>query len=152
MIGLCGLSVFIGVLLVQGWSGPESFQYAMTRCCAVAVALFGGCFLSAYLVNVLRVKLLMQESDLSLSQQLAGYSMTVIFVLQIVIGLLPDFKVIALLLQFYIVYVVWEGCDHLLQVPEKERLRFTIISAILIIACPAAIEWIFNRLTTLLNY
>ena len=47
MIGLCGLSVFIGSLLTNGWGGPQSFQIAMTNCCAVAVALFGGYFLAA---------------------------------------------------------------------------------------------------------
>ena len=36
MIGLCGLSVFIGSLLTNGWGGPQSFQIAMTNCCAVA--------------------------------------------------------------------------------------------------------------------
>ena len=42
MIGLCGLSIFIGSLVAKGWGGPQSFQYAMTQCCAVAVSLFGG--------------------------------------------------------------------------------------------------------------
>ena len=51
MIGLCGLSVFIGSLLTNGWGGPQSFQIAMTNCCAVAVALFGGYFLAAYAIN-----------------------------------------------------------------------------------------------------
>ena len=60
MIGLCGLSVFIGSLLAKGWSGPESFQFAMTQCCAVAVSLFAGYFLAATLINELRVRLLKQ--------------------------------------------------------------------------------------------
>ena len=51
MIGLCGLSVFIGALWTNGWGGPQSFQLAMTQCCAVAVALFGGYFLAAYAIN-----------------------------------------------------------------------------------------------------
>ena len=37
------------------------------------------------------------------------------FLLQIVTGLLPDFRIIAWLLQFYIVYVVWEGAPILMQ-------------------------------------
>ena len=104
MIGLCGLSVFIGSLLAKGWGGPESFQYAMTQCCAVAVSLFGGYF-----------------------------------------------NIIGLLLQFYIVYVVWEGASTLMEVEEKDRLRFTIISSILLIACPMLIQFIFNKLTMVLN-
>ena len=151
MIGLCGLSVFIGSLLLKGWSGPESFQYAMTQCCAVAVSLFGGYFLAAYLINALRVRLFMQDDDINLTRQFAGYAMVVPFLLQIIIGVLPDFNIIAMLLQFYIVYVVWEGSRSLMEVEEKDRLRFTVISSILLIVCPAVIQLLFNRLTLLLN-
>ena len=151
MIGLCGLSVFIGSLLAKGWGGPESFQYAMTQCCAVAVSLFGGYFLAAYLINGLRVKMFMMDSDMPLTQQFAGYALVVLFLLQIIIGILPDFNIIGLLLQFYIVYVVWEGAFTLMEVEEKDRLRFTIISSILLIACPMLIQFIFNKLTMVLN-
>lgn len=151
MIGLCGLSVFIGSLLAKGWGGPESFQYAMTQCCAVAVSLFGGYFLAAYLINGMRVKMFMMDSDMPLTQQFAGYALVVLFLLQIIIGILPDFNIIGLLLQFYIVYVVWEGASTLMKVEEKDRLRFTIISSILLIACPMLIQLIFNKLTMVLN-
>lgn len=151
MIGLCGLSVFIGSLITMGWGGPQSFQFAMTQCCAVAVSLFGGYFLAAYLINELRVRLLKMNSDVPLAQQFAGYALVVLFLLKIIIGILPDIRIIALLLQFYIVYVVWEGSVRVMQVEEKDRLRFTIFSSILLIVCPAVIEWIFNRLTVVLN-
>nr|WP_302829142.1 Yip1 family protein [uncultured Bacteroides sp.] len=151
MIGLCGLSVFIGSLLVKGWDGPESFQYAMTQCCAVAVSLFGGYFLAAYLINGLRVRMFRMDNDMLLTQQFAGYALVVPFLLQIIIGVLPDFNIIALLLQFYIVYVVWEGSVVLMDVAEKDRLRFTILSSILLIACPAVIQFVFNKLTVVLN-
>ena len=62
-----------------------------------------------------------------------------------------DFAIIALLLQFYIVYVVWEGSAALMQIAEENRLRFTVISSVLLIACPVLIEWAFTRLTILLN-
>ncbi|MDY3790686.1 Yip1 family protein [Bacteroides fluxus] len=151
MIGLCGLSVFIGSLWTMGWGGPQSFQYAMTQCCAVAVSLFGGYFLAAYLINGVRVRMLMTDSDIPLTQQFAGYALVVLFVLKIIIGILPDFRIISWLLQFYIVYVVWEGSAKMMQVEEKDRLRFTILSSILLIACPTAIEWIFTKLTVMLN-
>ena len=132
MIGLCGLSVFIGSLMKMGWDGPQSFQYAMTQCCAVAVSLFGGYFLAAYLINGLRVRMFMLDSDIPLAQQFAGYALVVVFMLRIVIGILPDFGIMALLLQFYIVYVVWEGSKKVMQIAEKDRLRFTILSSILL--------------------
>lgn len=150
MIGLGGLSVFLGCLFEKGWSEPEHFQMAMTRCCAVAVALFGGYYLAAYLINRMRVRLLGQEDDLCLSQQFAGYALVVPFLLQIIIGLLPDFMVIALLLQFYTIYVVWEGCAPMMQVPEKERLRFTVLTSLALLCCPLLIRWLFNKLTVML--
>ena len=79
MIGLCGLSVFIGSLIAKGWGGPQSFQYAMTQCCAVAVSLFGGYFLAAYAIDQLGKKLLGREDQYELNQQFVGYSMVVTF-------------------------------------------------------------------------
>ncbi len=91
------------------------------------------------------------DSDIPLVQQFAGYALVVRFLLRIVIGILPDFGIMALLLQFYIVYVVWEGSNILMKIAEKDRLRFTILSSILLIACPAVIEFVFNKLTVVLN-
>lgn len=82
MIGLCGLSVFIGSLVAKGWGGPQSFQYAMTQCCAVAVSLFGGYFLAAYLINGLRVRMFAMDNDIPLVQQFAGYALVVSFMLK----------------------------------------------------------------------
>ncbi|MEG1562481.1 MAG: Yip1 family protein [Bacteroides sp.] len=151
MIGLCGLAVFVGSLVTYGWGGPQSFQIAMTNCCAVAVALFGGYFLAAYAINALRVKMFHQANDIVLTQQFVGYAMVVVFLLQLIVGLLPDFRIIGWLLQFYTVYVVWEGASVLMHVEEKNRLRFTILTSILLIVCPAVIQIVFDRLTTLLN-
>ena len=144
MIGLCGLSVFIGSLIALGWSGPQSFQYAMTKCCAVAVALFGGYFQAA-------VRFCAMGDNLSLVQQFSGYAMVAVFLLRMVLGILPDFQIIAMLLQFYTVYVAWEGSARLLQVSDANRLRFTLTASVLLIVCPMLIEWIFNRLTIMLN-
>ena len=151
MIGLCGLSVFIGSLLTNGWGGPQSFQIAMTNCCAVAVALFGGYFLAAYAINEMGVKMFGMSANVPLMQQFAGYALVVPFMLQIVTGLLPDFRIIAWLLQFYIVYVVWEGIPIMMNVDEKKRLKFTLLSSILLIICPIVIQIVFNKLTAVLN-
>ena len=151
MIGLCGLSVLIGSLLVMGWSGPESFQYAMTRCCAVAVALFGGYFLAAYLVYKLGANWFKLTADLPAIQQFAGYALVMVFLLNIVLGILPDFQIIAIVLQFYTLYIVWEGCCKLLDVQEEDRFRFTLFMSLLLIFCPVLIEQLFTRLMILLN-
>ncbi len=151
MIGLCGLSVFIGSLMSVGWSGPLSFQYAMTRCCAVAVSLFGGYFLAAYLINGFCTRFLSMENNLALVQQFAGYALVIFFLRQIIIGIWPEIYIIALLLQFYTIYVVWEGVTILLMVEDKNRLRLTIVASILLLLSPEIIERIFDKLVSLLN-
>lgn len=151
MIGLCGLSVFIGSLLTNGWGGPQSFQIAMTQCCAVAVSLFGGYFLAAYAINQMSVKMFSMPSDAPLAQQFAGYALVITFLQNIIIGVLPDLLLISLLLQFYIVYIVWEGAGVLMMIREKSRLRFTIFSSVLLIVCPTVIQFAFNKLTAILN-
>ncbi len=151
MIGLCGLSVFIGSLIIVGWSGPQSFQYAMTRCCAVAVSLFGGYFLAAYLINGMRVRFFSGENNLPLAQQFAGYASVILFLIKIVVGVWPDFNIMALLLQFYTLYVVWEGSRVLLKVDDKSRLQFTVLASLALLACPFVIQLVFDNLVSLLN-
>ena len=151
MIGLCGLAVLIGSLWTNGWDGPQSFQYAMTRCCAVAVSLFGGYFLAAYLLNGYLNRFLRAKNDLPLAWQFAGYALVVVFLLKVVLGILPEFQIIALLLQFYTLYIVWEGSRVLLEIDDSNRLRFTLVAFVLLLGCPMLIEWVFNELTILLN-
>lgn len=151
MIGLCGLAVFIGSLVTNGWGGPQSFQIAMTQCCAVAVALFGGYYLAAYAINQLGIRMFGLGNNMPLVQQFAGYALVVSFLLSIITGLLPDFRVIGWLLQFYILFVVWEGAKIVMQVEEKNRLRFTLLASVLLILCPAVIQFAFNKLTVILN-
>ena len=142
MIGLCGLSVFIGALWTNGWGGPQ---------CSVAVSLFGGYFLSAWLMDKLRVRLLRAQADLPRMWQFAGYGMVVFFLLKIVLGILPEFQIIALVAQFYTLYVVWEGSRVLLEADDSRRLSFTLLAFVLLVGCPMLVEWVFNELTFMLN-
>lgn len=151
MIGLAGLAVFIGSLWTNGWGGPTSFQIAMTECCSVAIALFGGYFLAAYAINQVCVRLFRMPNDPPLVQQFAGYALVVLFLISIITGLLPDFRIIGWLLQFYIFYIVWEGAPILMQVTEKYRLRFTLFASVLLIVCPRVIQFVFEQLTDILN-
>ena len=151
MIGLCGLSYLIGSLITNGWSGPESFQIAMTDCCVVAVALFGGYFLAAYGINELRVRLCGFDNDMPLAQQFSGYALVVTFIIWIMNGVMPDFAIIGWIFQFYIVYVVWEGAPIIMKIQENRRFQFTILSSLLLLLCPVLIKFIFNKLTLILN-
>ena len=151
MIGLGAMAVFVGAIWERGWGSAEDYQYAMMQCAGVVVGLFGGYFLSAYLINRIRVQMLSQRDDLLLSQQFAGYSMTVAFLLQIITAILPDLGIISMMLQFYVVYLVWEGSDKLLNVAEDKRTTFTVISSVILLVCPWLLHFVFDKLNILLN-
>ena len=138
--------------VIDEWVGrsakfPDSYDQLLRRSCS----LFGGYFLAAYAINEMGTRMFGLHSNMPLTQQFAGYALVVSFLLQIVTGLLPDFRIIAWLLQFYIVYVVWEGVPILMGVEEKQRLKYTLLSSVLLILCPAVIQIVFNRLTAILN-
>ena len=151
MIGLCALSVFLGSLFTHGWGGPQSFQIAMTECCVVAVSLFAGYFLAAYAVNEVSVQMFDMPNNMPAAQQFAGYSLVVTFLVYIVSGILPAFAFIGIILQFYIIYIVWEGAPILMDVKEDVRLKYTIIVSVLLILCPVIIQFTFKKLLFFFN-
>ncbi|NLZ73620.1 MAG: YIP1 family protein [Bacteroidales bacterium] len=151
MIGIAALSVFLGVLFTQGWSGPRSFQIAMTECCSVAISLFGGFYLAAYLLNKATIKFFNLSDNLLRTQRLIGYSSVVLFILQIVTGILPNFQIVSWLLQFYVVYIVWEGAKIFVKMEENDRLKYTLLTSFLLLACPFIIEFLFTKLVLILN-
>jgi hypothetical protein len=151
MIGFSALAVFIGSIFERGWGSAEDYQYAMMQCAGVVVSLFGAYFLSSYLINMVRIRVLEQRDDILLSQQFAGYSMTVTFLLQILTGILPNLGIISMMLQFYIVYLVWEGSDKLLDVKDDKRTALTIIASVILLVCPPLIRLVFDQLNILLD-
>jgi hypothetical protein len=151
MIGFCGISYFVGALLRNGWSTPNSFQNAMVICCGIALALFGGFFLATYLINLLAERYYNLKAIMTRAYQLVGYAMTPAFILDFVLGLVPSFYLIAGILQLYVFFIVYKGVPALLQIDKKKRLGFTVIAGLLIAGCPQLILFVFNKLTFLFN-
>ena len=149
LIGLCGLSVFLGTFIGNA-AGVSSFQIAMTRCCAIFVSLFGGFFLASYLTNLLGEKMLDREDETDLNRQLVGYGMVVIFVLEIVSGLF-SISILHWILQFYTVFVVYEGARSLMNVDEKNLTRYALCASVIIMLCPILIAYVFDELSIVLN-
>ena len=149
MIGLCGLSVFIGTF-IGNTAGVSAFQIAMTRCCATFVSLFGGFFLAAYLTNLLGGKMFGREDELERVQLFVGYAMVVIFMLNIISGLF-SISILHWILQFYTVFVVYEGARSLMEVKAKDITRYSLLVSVIVIVCPSLIDIIFNKLSLILS-
>lgn len=149
LIGLCGLSEFISTFIGKDVSS-ELFQLALTRCCALAVALFGGFFLSVYLLD--KCSRLFAGTRFSYDRLLVlvGYSMSVKMVVDIVAAFL-SIDLIAFMLQLYTVVIVFEGTRRWLKVPEGRLGGFSVAATVIILLCPVMIEFIFNKLSVILN-
>ena len=137
LIGLCGLSEFLGALIGHDTSALV-FQFAMTRCCAVAVSLFGGFFLASYLLDKINSRWTKALISLEQMQVFVGFSMVAI-------------KVLHLILQIYTIVVAFEGTRRWLHISEEKQTSFAIVSTIAILACPALIEFLFNEFSVLFN-
>jgi len=149
MIGLCGLSVFIGTF-IGNTAGVSAFQIAMTRCCAVFVSLFGGFFLASYLTNLWGKNSLGRDDEKELNQQFVGYAMVVTFVLDIISGLF-SISLLHWIFQFYTIFVVYEGARTLMRVDEKKLTHYSLIASLIIIVCPSVISTVFDKLSLILN-
>ena len=149
MIGLCALSFFIGVL-IENKADVDFVQVAMSGCCAIAVSLFAGFFLASYLIDILNQKFLNRDSQFELSTRFVGYSMSVIFVLHIISGIIKV-KLLFWLLQFYVLFVAFEGARTLMKVEREKITHYTLIASSIIILCPELIGWVFNKLSEVLN-
>ena len=150
LIGLCGLAVFIGAFFDNTAEANEAFALAMRNCCATFISLFAGFFLAAYLSNVVGTKMLDRADEVELNRCLVGYSMVVIFALEVVSGLF-SISLLHWILQFYTVFVVYEGARILMKVDEKDLTRYSLTVAVIVIACPAIISKLFTELSLILN-
>lgn len=149
LIGLCGLCEFIGAFIGKDISSLM-FQVALTRCCAVAVSLFGGYFLSVSLLSRFTRYWYGWQDSTDRMQLFVAYSMTVTFVLDMISGLV-SIVVLGWVLQLYTIVIVYEGARRLVGIKESRLVSYTMWATLAILACPVLIEIIFNKLSVILN-
>lgn len=149
LIGLCGMTTFIGAFIGKGMSA-DVFQVALTQCCAVAVSLFGGYFLAVYLLKSLALKWLKIDIPRDTMLVFVGYSMVVTFVLNIFSALFA-IMILHWILQIYTIVVAFEGGRRLLQLKEEKQSSFAVLATIIILLCPSIIGFVFNKLSVILN-
>lgn len=130
----------------RGRCFPDSNDTMLCYICILVRRIF----LAVYAIDQLGKKLLGREDQYELNQQFVGYSMVVTFVLDIVSGLF-SISILHWILQFYTIFVVFEGARTLMKVNEEKLTRYTLIASVIIIVCPALIAAVFNELSVILN-
>ena len=150
LIALCGIAILLNTFFRDGLS-RDVYQPALMDMCRYCISLFGGFFLAAWLLDTLKQKYLEHTADMPGSQLFVGYTMGVVFLAEILAILFPQFFIFKWILQFYVLYVVWEGSDVLFAVPEEKRLTFSALISAVVIFSPAIIRALFNTLSNTLG-
>ena len=148
LIGFVTVAAFLGVLFTRK---EFDIELALKSSIKTLVSSFGGFYLSAYLLNELWQGFFKRTKDMKLCQRFVGYSSSLMFALNIVLMLLPEFFFLRIFI-LYTFYIVWEGAGPYMQVEEKERLKFAGIATVVILLTPAVIEFVLFMLMPGLRY
>lgn len=142
IIGLVTIAAFLGVLFTRK---EFDVELALKSSIKTFVSFFGGFYLGAYLLNEVWQALFKREKDMKLCQRFVGYSSSLMFALNIVLTLLPEFFFLQIFV-LYTFYIVWEGAGPYMQVEEKIRLKFVGIATAIILLVPILIGFILFML------
>jgi hypothetical protein len=141
-IGMIALTAFIGIFLSRK---DFDVQLALKSSILSLTSSLGGFFLASYALNEVLNRFFDREKDFKLCQRFVGYSSVLMFVLNIVLSLLPNFFYFKISM-LYTLYIIWEGAFPYMKVKETEQLKFSVITATLIISLPVLIEFVLKIL------
>jgi hypothetical protein len=142
LIGLLTVVAFLGILFTRKEFDVELALKASIR---TFVAGFAGFFLSAWLLNEIWNGYFKREKNSHLCRRFVGYSSSLMFTLDAVLMLIPEFFFLRVFV-LYTFYIVWEGAPVYMQTDENERLRFVAISTFLILLVPYLIGFVLDLL------
>ncbi|MDR0794532.1 MAG: YIP1 family protein [Tannerella sp.] len=142
LMGIIALAAFLGVF----FSRKEfDFEVALKITLRTVISVTGGFFLAAFFLNEVWKGVFNQPKNISSCRLFVGYASALIFVLNIVTALLPEFFLLHIFV-LYTVYIIWEGAAVYMKTGEDDRLKFTVISSLIVILTPLVIEQILRML------
>ncbi|MDR1381540.1 MAG: YIP1 family protein [Tannerella sp.] len=147
-VGMIAIAGFLGILFTRK---EFDLQMALKSTIFLLLSVFGGFFLAAYLMNEMWHALFGREKNMRLCQTFVGYSSALMFSLDILLSLLPEFFFLRFLI-LYTIYIVWEGAVPYMDVEAEEQLKFVSLSTAIIVATPFILEFILGLLMPGLKY
>lgn len=142
LIGLVTVAAFLGVLFTRK---EFDLELALKSSIRTFVSSFGGFYLGAYVMNEIWQGFFKRKKDLNLWFRFVGYSSSLMFALNIILMLLPEFFFLRIFI-LYTLYIVWEGAGPYMQIEDKDRMKFVGIATTAILLTPALIEFLLTML------
>ena len=138
---ICGGAKLLGCLFHEGF---RHFGNTILDVCEIMAVMMAAYALGLTLVEFARRRLIKLPDDHSACQLLVGYSFSVLLVLFAFTGLVPELILFRHILQFYLVYVVWEGSSVVTGVSEEERMKFTLLVSAILLLLPMLLQKIMD--------
>ncbi|MDR3250047.1 MAG: hypothetical protein LBT42_00070 [Tannerella sp.] len=135
-IGMITIAAFVGILFTRK---EFDLQIALKSAILALVSSFGGFFLAAWLLNETLRAMFHRERNMKLCQRFVGYASSLMFSLNILTSLLPEFFILRFLV-LYTIYIVWEGAIPYMSATESEQLKFVGVSTAIIVLTPVILE------------
>lgn len=141
LMGVASMASFLGLVFSEGV--PNALKAALIT----FIAFFGAYFMASYLINEI-VGYFGEEKNLSKIQVFVGFSSSILYLLNIIMGLrfLPEFFFLQIF-ALYTIYIVWESVGvYFKRITDEARAKFTLVSSCLILISPFLIKKVLGLL------
>lgn len=136
LLGLATLTTFVGIL----WNRKGfELEYALKSASLTFITLFAAFFLSSRILNKIFVRYFKQQDNLQHVQHFVGYVLSFSYVILILMSLLPALFFVKFGV-LYIPYIIWVGSQNFIPVEEKLRIRFMVVTSVVLFCIPTIVE------------
>lgn len=140
-LGLLTVAAFFSICTRQEFD----LEIALKSSVVSFVSAFGGFHLASYVVNEIWGGFFKQKKELQRFQLFVGFGSALLYTLNIIWLLLPDFFFLYIFV-LYTVYIVWEGTTIFLKIEENLHMKMTVLLSAFIMGSPKLIEFFLTVL------
>lgn len=140
-IGILTLASFFSICTRQEFD----LEIALKSSVVTFVSTYGGYHLAAYVLNEFWAGYCKRPKELMRFQLFVGFGSALLYALNIIWLLLPDFFFLYIFV-LYTFYIVWEGTTLFLKIEEALHMKMTFVASLLILASPRLIEFLLTIL------
>lgn len=142
LLGFAALCAFIGELL---GNGESNIQNSLKSATVVLTSLFAGYHLASFLVKQASNRWFKLQGDIKYFQRFVGYSMSITFVINAILELMPDLFFIRIA-NLAVFYIMWSAVEVFIEIEDSKRVAFSSVTTAFILVSPLIIEKILFTL------
>jgi hypothetical protein len=106
---------------------------------------FGGFYLASIVLSEGILPRFKEAKDIHLCERFVGYSSALIYAVAMLKSLFPSLFFLSLIV-LYSVYMIWVGAVNYLKISEEDLVKFTVLSATIILLSPVVLNFLIEWL------